>query len=228
MQLNTFPTDKQISEAFAAAPSCPGVDAVARTVLEGTEEERQRLLAHAETCAACTAEIELVDTWTAAGSSQGQIEDATIRRIRGRVLPRAPRTGRLQRFAAAAAVLLSIGGALVFLSSPRPPALPERDGSTPVVRGVGVELVEPVGDVSQLPDTWRWSTVDGAELYRLSILRVDGEVELVAETTEPVWRPSAHSLSPSVNYGWKVEAFSAGERLATSPVVLFRFAQETH
>ena len=40
MQLNTFPTDKQISEAFAAAPSCPGVDAVARTVLEGTEEER--------------------------------------------------------------------------------------------------------------------------------------------------------------------------------------------
>lgn len=219
--------DRRIAEAFAAVPPCPSLEDLATIVLEGSDGAREDLAKHAETCGRCAAEIELVGTWQAAESSLGKLEDRQLERLRERSeLPTRPTRSWLPRVASAAAALLALASAAVFFLGGRAPELPERGEGPGVVRGSSVELIEPVGQLDLRPSSWSWSAVEGAAMYRLSILRVDGEIVTVTETPQTSWRSSSDlALISRVTYGWKVEAVARGEVIASSPVEHFTFLE---
>jgi hypothetical protein len=126
----------------------------------------------------------------------------------------------------AAALILVLGGGLLFrLAQPAAPLLPSPVVGGPV-RGGEIEALSPVGDLGEIPSELRWTPREGARLYRVRLSAVDDTV--LWETTVPA--PPAQmpanvvsSLHRAVSYTWTVEALDgAGARMAASEPIHFR------
>ncbi|HSN86741.1 MAG TPA: hypothetical protein VL025_08285 [Thermoanaerobaculia bacterium] len=221
-----------------------------------SSEERRALDAHADRCPACAAERDLARMFDAAPdeadvrpedlsyvvSRLERPEDTLPVRPASNVTPfpgprraeaapasAAPRASRpsrsLLRFAAAAVLVL--GGLLGYraFQTPEPmlPAPPEAGG---VVRGSEVEVLGPVGDVTEIPTELRWVPKGGAAFYRVRMIAVDDAVLWEGTALAPPARlpeEVAGRLHRAVLYTWTVEALDAsGAPLAISEPVRFK------
>jgi len=218
-----------------------------------TPDERRRLDEHADRCPACAAERDLArlfDDPDAAALPAGDVdfvvsrlkETSPVRPPAGHVVAfpgpkaapvrpvRQDRQDRTQFWKIAAALLLVLGGGLLFqLSRPGAPPLPPPVTAGPV-RGGEIETLSPAGDVTAIPSELRWTPREGTRLYRVRLVAVDDTV--LWEGTVPA--PPARlpdgviaKLHRAVAYTWSVEALDAsGARIASSEAVRFRARPE--
>jgi hypothetical protein len=230
--------------ATYAEAGCPPPEAF----LEAAElkpAERRRLDEHADRCPACAAERDLARLFDASPEEAGvspQDLGFVVARLQetspvrpaggtGKVVPfpaagARPRRMPAQAWKLAAAVVLLLGGGLLFrLANPGAPSLPAPEIGGPV-RGGELEAVSPVGDAAGIPVELRWNPRPGAASYRVRLLAVDDTVLWEATVPAPPARLPAEvqgKLQRAVSYLWSVEALDAsGARLASSETVRFR------
>jgi hypothetical protein len=232
-----------LAKALGAGPDCPEL---ARLVAAAADElpaaEREGVLAHAEGCAACGAELELARGFSRKPSADeaddlewivGRLDHraaAAPAPAVARVLPMRPRrapvtSARLAIWAAAACAALAVGLSFWAVSDGRAPGLPERPLED-VVRGGSIAWVTPVGTLPALPAELRWDSVAGAASYRVEILDVADRAVLETTTTAPGWTPAAADrarLETFVLYRVRVVAVdAAGGELAASEAAELR------
>lgn len=226
-----------LDAALRAGEGCATPERIAAALAgELAEAERRALMAHAEGCAACAAEVALAREYFEAAASASEVEDVLARlpespyaaRPMAKVLPmrsRRPAAFRPATWAAAASVLLAVALGWVALRDRGPASLPDRP-VTDVVRGGRIEITTSLGALSEAPATIAWREVAGAARYRVEILGVDGEPVAAAETTVPHWSVPSESraaLETFVAYRVRVVALdSAGAELAASPAAELR------
>jgi hypothetical protein len=211
-------------------------------------EERRRLDQHAGRCPACAAERDLARLFAGApGAAEvsgedvdfvvARLEAASPVRPAGQVVPfrvpapaakpaAAPRRAGGQIWKIAAALILVLGGGLLFrLTQPGAPPLPPPAVGGPV-RGGEIEAASPVGDVGEIPLELRWTPREGARLYRVRLSAVDDTVLWEGTVPAPPARlpdEVTGKLHRAVSYLWTVEALDAsGARIAASEPVRFR------
>jgi hypothetical protein len=144
----------------------------------------------------------------------------------------------LTRLAAAAILVLAAGLGFQLMRS-APPELPD-PGRGEAVRGATIEVLEPLGDLSDAPAELRWAPWNGAAAYRVRIVEVDGtvlwELRLPAASPARPGTPFETALLPgevrarlqrAVTYRWTVEALGPAAspdpaRLAVSEPAEFR------
>ena len=244
-----LPLDEWLRAAYApdegAEAGCPPPEAFLEAEAL-TPEERRRLDEHAGRCPACAAERDLARLFAGApGAAEvsgedvdfvvGRLEAASPVRSAGQVVPfrvpapaarPAPRRSDRQIWKIAAALILVLGGGLLFrLAQPGAPPLPPPEVGGPV-RGGEIEAVSPVGDVGEVPLELRWIPRPGPRLYRVRLSAVDDTVLWEGTVPAPPARlpdEVAVKLHRAVSYIWTVEALDAsGARIAVSEPVRFR------
>ena len=244
-----LPLDEWLRAAYAAdegaEAGCPPPEAFLEAEALAPEE-RRRLDEHADRCPACAAERDLARLFAGApGAAEvsgadvdfvvGRLEAASPVRSSGQVVPfrvpapaakPAPRRADRQIWKIAAALILVLGGGLLFrLAQPGAPPLPPRVVGGPV-RGGEIETVSPVGDVGEIPLELRWTPREGTRLYRVRLSAVDDTVLWEGTVPAPPARlpdEVAVKLHRAVSYIWTVEALdAAGARIAASEPVRFR------
>jgi len=134
--------------------------------------------------------------------------------------PQQPGRRRRFPFLPVAAMLVLVFGVVFSWSSRGPvaPLLPERLEEA-VRRGARFEALEPLGELMELPEEFRWQKVPGAERYRLRIREVDGTSfweTLVPEERASIPADVLESMASAVVYHWWVEALNG----ASNPIAV--------
>jgi hypothetical protein len=226
-----------LARALERTSECPPLETLAATALgDLPQAERAPVLAHAESCPACGAELALATGFAEESGLSADAVERVVERLRatspagGRVIafPAARADGarhavpRWTRWAAAALVVVGVG----FLWQASRTALPPElagPGGTDVVRGGEIEVEAPVGEVTGVPAELSWRPVAGAVVYRVELLDVAGDPLGGGETAATRFElPAslAEKLRPRARYGWRVTALDAGQHeLARSAVV---------
>jgi hypothetical protein len=222
-------------EAALAGPGAhPPIERLAATAAgELLAAEAAAIEAHAATCAACGAELELARGFAAAPADDADVRwvverlGAGAERAAGapplaKILPMRGPSAPARRWtvwAAAASVVLAAALGLTALRDARPPALPERPLKD-VVRGGEIVWQTPTGALAEAPEIFAWEPVAGAARYRIEILDVLGARVAGAEVGEPRWAPSAAervALESFVTYRVRLVALDpAGGEVAGS------------
>jgi hypothetical protein len=239
-----LPLDEWLRAAYSGAEAgCPLPEAFLEAEALAPEE-RRRLDEHADRCPACAAERDLARLFAGApGAAEvsgedvdfvvGRLEAASPVRSSGQVVPfparavkPALRRADRQIWKIAAALILVLGGGLLFrLTQPGAPPLPPPAVGGPV-RGGEIEAVSPMGDVGEIPLELRWTPRQGTRLYRVRLSAVDDTVLWEGTVPAPPARlpdEVAVKLHRAVSYIWTVEALdAAGARIAVSEPVRFR------
>jgi hypothetical protein len=241
-----YEDDQLLARALARGADCPPLERLVAAALgDLPAAESAPLLAHAEGCAACGAEVALASRCAAADTGSAAVEQV-VERLRaaggeqppGRVIEfpgDAPRRGgeraRTRRPAPAwtrwaAAALLVAGVGLIWEArrTPAPPELPG-PGTTDVVRGGELQVLAPVGEVIGAPAELSWRPVEAAAKYRVELADVGGESLGGGESTSARFAlppELANRLRERATYTWQVVAFDAdGRELARSSRVEF-------
>lgn len=190
-------------------PDCLSDDLLA-ALAEGSLEERNRpaALRHIAECAFCR---------SAVASVARAMADSAVTREVGRL----DRTGR-KHFLRIAVPAVAAAAVIVLISWPPPPGGPEFAHRAPTIAaGTAPAPVAPVGAVAQ-GSVFRWSPVDGADRYRVTLFDADGHVRYETELpTATMALPDSVVLIPGRPYLWKVEARLGFDRWATSELVEF-------
>ena len=189
---------------------CVEPEAILALVLgEAPEADRIATLDHVMSCPACHRDYEYLSAVEEAGDK--------TERIAGR---RAPQWRRILPLAAAASLVLAIGGLM----------LKDRAGDDGVERGGagGIALIAPGNEEVPAagPLHFTWKSVPGAGRYVIEVQGAGGETvfsDSTADTTATL--DGAGALSPGATYTWSVRTLEQGaEEPATSPLARFRVA----
>jgi hypothetical protein len=125
--------------------------------------------------------------------------------------------------ALAASVVVAAGLTLLLR-----PGVTVDEGRPPgaVYRAVGPAVVSPSGDQAAVPATLRWTAVDGAARYAVTVTEVDGTVvwQSVAAAAEvPMPEVVRAAALPARTLVWQVEAQDAeGRRIGEAAAATFR------
>jgi hypothetical protein len=246
-----LPLAEWLRSAYAEDSGCPPPEAYLDAEAL-TAEERRRLDEHAGRCPACAAERDLARLF-AAGPEAPEVSredlDFVVARLAaaspvrpaGQVVPfpstaaaTAARTARRaagpsrfhQVWKIAAALILVLGGGLLFrLAQPAAPVLPAPEVGG-AVRGGEIDALSPLGDVGAVPSELRWTPRQGATLYRVRLSAVDDTVIWEGMVPAPPATLPGNVVSQlhrAVSYVWTVEALDAsGARMAATEPVRFR------
>lgn len=201
----------------ASGRAVPGNDcldelALARLV-EGVVDPaaRERQVAHLATCGHCRTEL---------AALAGLAADPAIARELGSASSRWHVPGRravLGLAGLAAAVLVAV----TLVRSPDRGHLPEHRGPTITAADAPIP-VAPVGEVASATEL-TWSAVAGADRYRVTLFRADGQVLLDAEVGDTVLvLPDSVALRPGESHFWQVEARTGPDRWTESGLMEFR------
>jgi hypothetical protein len=209
--------DDDLRRAYArhlAAPATPGREScvppealLALVERRGGERDRLATLDHAAACDACRRDLELLRSVHHAGETR-------VRRAARRWRGWAPASRA--RLAAAAVIILAIGGVAGLLLHPRDAAM--RGG------GPTVTLVAPAGSVAAgEPVTLTWRAVAGADRYQVELLGVSGDSLFAAATRDTVLTvPGGVALEAGSEYLWSVRAVRHDGTHAVSEPLRFR------
>ena len=121
-------------------------------------------------------------------------------------------------------VALGVGTAAAVLLLLIPPSLedfrsPHR--ASPITAAPAPQAVSPVGPVSRA-DQLRWTSVAGADRYRVTLFDIDGSVVYSTELTETsATLPPSLILEAGRTYAWRVEARLGFDRWAGSELIEF-------
>ena len=232
---------ESLQELLGYGPDCLSPEQLAS--LDSTElaaAERTRLEAHLGACSRCSAERALITSFESASETAEERAPlaaitADLERKRAARWPVAARKSwfRLPAFsmpamrtwALAAASLLVVVAAGVYVRSLREPGLPSGAGADwQTVRSVRVQAVAPMGEVAQAPQEFQWKTTGQAERYRVTVRDVEGITLWSAETAAPPLAAPGElraRLLPGKTVTWEVEALANGGRVASSGAVRF-------
>ncbi|MBI3982318.1 MAG: hypothetical protein HY337_05360 [Gemmatimonadetes bacterium] len=191
-----------------ATPQCLDDDTIA-ALAEGTldAEARAAALPHLAGCAACRVAV--------ASVSRALSDPSVAREIK-------PRTRLLRRGFYRIALPLAAAAALVLiLARPRPDIDQTLHRAPTITAGVSPTPVAPVGRVATATSL-RWSAVEGADRYRVTLFDVEGRALYETEVTGVVAAlPDSVVLVPGRPYLWKVEARTGFDRWSASDFVEF-------
>jgi len=205
----------------------------------GSGQDRSRWTSHIESCARCATELEMLHRFERAETSdeeagdvewiahrleerQSEIFGQPRERPERKVLSMPARRWWMIPLAAAAGVVFVVVAVDWNRGGPGP--LPRPDTAA-VVRSGQVALVAPAGDLETPPESLRWTPVDSAARYRVTVSEVDRTVVWSGEATGVV--VSAPAVVRTARAGktmyWEVEALDdAGNVIASSPRQEFR------
>lgn len=197
-----------VLEHRTETPNCPD-ELVLADFVDGrlSADERRRVVAHLLTCARCRALVNATARFVAETAAAPTV---------------------LKRRWARWSIPLSLAAAatLVLLLLPRG----HDDGSTSALREPTVtSTIAPV-PITPTPgasvarvDRLVWSSVPGAERYRVRLYDGDGSVLWTVETADTsAALPDSVRLRPRVSYFWRVEAQAEWMRWAASDLVAFQ------
>jgi len=89
-----------------------------------------------------------------------------------------------------------------------------------------IELVEPQGDISELPGAFVWNYSFDADEFELDVftpeLRTIVSVKRIKEGRYRIDNTLRASIEPGLIYIWRVSAYKDGEKISTSRTVWFR------
>ena len=239
-ETNRIPVEA-LAAALRAGAECPETERLVAAVAgELPAAERARLLAHAATCAACTAEVDLLGGFEREPDAAEAADVAWIvERLEQRraappatakVLAMRPRRaaagpGRWTLWAAAASLALAVGLSFYAVRDGRAPGLPEPPLED-VLRGGSIAWTTPLGTLAAAPAELAWQPVAGAAGYRVEVLDVAGRAVLEASTVAPRWalaEAERARLETFVLYRVRVAALAAdGRELAASEAAELR------
>jgi hypothetical protein len=183
-------------------------------------DARAPVVAHLLTCARCRSVVKA----TSRHFAETSVTDQTpARRWRRWSIP-------LGLAAAAALVLLLLPRRDDDGSSSRRPEPPVRGPAAPVPINPAITSTVRPAPISPAPgafvtrvDRLLWSSVPGAEQYRLRLYNDEGDMLWTAETADTlVILPDSVGLSPRATYFWRVEAQTEWRRWVASDLVEFR------
>jgi len=220
-----------LHSAWSPETGCPSPEDWLRLETgEATPDERRRLEEHASRCPACNSEREMARLFAEAPEKDEDV-DFIVARLEALDLPKQPiplafpgrRHSLVWAARLAALIVLALALGLFFRAGQAPP-LPD-PGAGEVYRGAHLRPIGPSGEISEMPQEFRWEGVEGARSYRVTLRAVDDTVLWQETVTVPSARlPEgvARGLHPAVLYRWSVEALDErGARLAASEPVRF-------
>ena len=194
----------------ATTPQCLDDDTLAAMAEGSLDGARQpTALSHVAACARCRHIV--------ASVARALADPELSREIRV-VEQGSPRVRRLipiaVGLAAAAAIMLIV----------LPPKLedpPSAHRAPPITAAPAPLAMAPVGHVSDA-ETLQWSSVAGADRYRVTLFDIDGSVRFASEVTDTsVAIPSSVILVAGRAYAWRVEARLDFDRWASSDLTEF-------
>jgi hypothetical protein len=218
--MNQKTLQEWLSTAYENQGECPPPESWLEQELAGLSAgERQELEIHAESCPRCAAERLLAESFEQDEMDLSQSEIAGLISKLG-----TPDAGKIAEFptqpakksnwpvrwAIAASLVLAAGLTFQLIRS-QPPALPDAP-RIEVTRSTSLELLQPIGEVSSVPEEMQWSAFEGAELYRLIVTAVDGAIlwELTTGEVEVAIPAEIQAkFLPGVTYSWSVEALQS-------------------
>jgi hypothetical protein len=189
--------------------------------LAGTlsEAEVEAFESHYLTCTRCQNELRL------AAAIRDVLPEVQEAAPAPDVSPAAPSRRWLGRHARAGAVAAAIAAVLagVVLLQPSRESLQHRE---PVPETAAVPTVEaPIGEVRTVNE-FRWAPVASADLYKLTLYNLAGDVVWEVDTREThVALPDAPRLEPGALYLWQVNARVDWDRWVSSELARFRISE---
>ena len=206
----------------AATENCLDEMTVANVVEQGVSmSEHPDVIAHLATCARCREQVTSVarllrDPFTA--TEIRRIERSAVASVTRRW--RVAGAGALTALAAAVAFIIASSGDRVGV---RQPMVAVTDSEThreqSVTTTVAPSLIAPIGAVAAA-DSFSWTSVPRADLYRLTLFDREGTVVWEAEGSDTVMA-SPKSVIGERGYLWKVEARTGWDRWVESGLMEF-------
>lgn len=189
---------------------------LARTL---SEDETEAFESHYLTCTRCHNELRLaiaIRDVLPEVREAAPVRDVSPAVLAGRWL------GRHARVGAAAAAIAAVLAGVLFLQPSRE-SLPHRE---PALQTADVPTVEaPIGEVRTVSE-FRWAPVVSADLYKLTLYNLAGDVVWEVDTREThVALPDAPRLEPGASYLWQVDARVEWDHWVSSELVRFRFSE---
>jgi hypothetical protein len=190
--------------------------------LAGTlsEPEVEALESHYLTCARCQNELRMaaaIRDVLPELREAAPVTDVGAAALAGRWLRRPAGVG-----AVAAAIAALLAGVLL-LQPAGEESLQHRE---PILETMAAPRVEaPVGEVGSVAE-FRWAPVASADLYKLTLYDVAGDVVWEVDTREThVVPPDSLRLKPGALYLWQVDARVDWDRWVSSELVQFRISE---
>jgi hypothetical protein len=190
-------------------PDCLDEDTLAELVDGALEPPRRAdAMRHLAGCARCRGAVASL----AEALASPEVAAAAASR------PRARRLLRVGIPAAAAAAVLFVAVLGRPAGRSDPPPAHRAPADTSAERPLALSPVGP----GVRPESLRWQSVGGADLYRVTLYRADGRVLYARELRDTTTGlPDAIRLAPGGSYLWMVEARTGWNRWSASP--LFEF-----
>lgn len=195
-------TEDVLRRALGSTDDCPTVEEL-ESLSSGDAVAASRWSGHLRACGYCQTELHMLQTFMAVRAREATSDAGTavelLEKKRKEILKRAfpaPASvpwwksaftiGRIAQASFAAAAILLVAGAVIFLrSTPSQPQLEARNQAGPeVLRSNNFALLSPAGDVQERPTEMRWESLAGAASYQVRLLEVDRSEVWKANTTD--------------------------------------------
>ena len=185
------------------------------------EAETEALESHYLTCARCQNELRLA---LAIREALPEVREGGLHAPAEPGVSVISRRFKVRTAAALAAAAVLAGLLLVRPSQlDREPAPAQRDEATGVE--VAPSLRAPGGVVAAV-ESFQWSQVPGADLYRITVYDAEGTVVWEVETRDTVITPpDSTEFEPGARYIWKVAARVGFDRWLSSDLVDFTISE---
>jgi len=230
MDLRTLITTLRnpVEQGFETAVDCLSpADLAAYVDGEPGPERRAAAEAHLAECGRCLAALVAVGTATAASGSEAAPADLVEQA--GRLYaPMRPGRRHLHAWAAAAAVLLTVG---LLAQTLLPETGPAATGNLPQqTRGIGgagsqLQLLAPAAGsvIRPTQQVFRWTEVPGSLFYDVRLLNPDGDLLLRERVEATRWLlPDTLQLEPGEEYFIRIDAYLSDAKYVSSEHVVIR------
>ena len=249
-EANGSPSDRpQLRSALGPGSDCPPIEQL-ESLLDSAADVPPALAHHAESCAYCRAELNLLRRFQSEDLDESEKEPVRLvtERLAARaeqIIPARPtvaarepwwRTFWTSPWPSAAAIAMA--GVLIVLAvglqwrHSQPILHPPTGSNQEVLRSNLLSILSPVGDLRRAPQEVRWQAARGAAKYEVRLLEVDGsELWRAATAEDHIMLPSSVRLRivPAKTLLCQVTAVDAsGHVVAESSTVRFRLLQNVY
>jgi hypothetical protein len=225
---------EKLRAALGPAADCPPFEQLTRALdYEPGDARRSDAEEHIAGCVHCRDEVALMREFLDVRLRPEEDRDVrwVVRKLeKQEVAPRPRRSFAfffgMRALAAAACVVLVVGGALYMRRTPGPPSV--NGIGEGAMRSQAIGLISPVGDVAARPAEFRWRAVPGAARYQVRLMEVDGREVWSGETADTSIAAPTTPIAPGTTLLWEVRAMDgSGKVIATSATSTFRVSPGT-
>ena len=235
-----------LRQALTAGSDCPPIEKL-ELLLEAAPPPD--LARHVESCPHCRTELDLLRVFRTAPRDEGETD--AVRRIAARLQSPIPEVAHARPdvrepwwkaiFAtrwlspvaiAAACALIAIAVGIQVRHGSAPGLSTPGAAESEVLRSGSFNVIAPLGDTAEVPQTIRWQAVPDAVRYEVRLLEVDRHELWKTTTTLPqaeIPTPLQAAIVPAKTLLLRVTAFDgSGRKLAESEPAKFRLLQKVY